>query len=332
MVQGIVETTISYVAQAFRASDRPDPRLDLDGKTCFLLQEQWRGYKNTDKNRKKQKALPASVLRKMYEFSSTDWEFALTHLFVLALFFAMRSCEYMETRYPEESKRTKILRCKNFTFKKDGCRLNHSLPFETLASADLVIILFEFQKNDWINHSVHMFCNGDAFLCPVRAAAFTVKRVMKIPGATADSKICSFSSSDGKISCINSAQALPRLRAVVGLIGPESLGFLKDEIGLHSLRSGGAMAMFLAGVATIIIMRIGRWSSEAFLEYIREQVEQFTLGVSKKMLQFENFNTIDSNSESVQNSIDMKSIFIEADKSNGAPIPISHKIQHNLEL
>ena len=90
--------------------------------------------------------------------------------------------------------------------------------------------------------------------------------------------------------------------------------------------------MFLAGVATIIIMRIGRCSSEAFLEYIREQVEQFTLGVSLKMLQFENFNTIDSNSESVQNSIDMKSIFIEADKSNGAPIPISHKIQHNLEL
>ena len=227
LVQSTVETTISYVAQAFRASNRPDPRLDLDGKTCFLLQEQWRGYKNTDKNRKKQKALPASVLRKMYEFSSTDWEFALTHLFVLALFFALRSCEYMETRYPEESKRTKILRCKNFTFKKNGCRLNHSLPFETLASADLVIILFEFQKNDWRNHSVHMFCNGDPFLCPVRAAAFTVKRVMKIPGATADSKICSFSSSDGKISCINSAQALPRLRAVVGLIGPESLGLQK---------------------------------------------------------------------------------------------------------
>ena len=82
----------------------------------------------------------------------------------------------------------------------------------------------------------------------------------------------------------------------------------------------------------IIIMHIGRWSSEAFLEYIREQVAQFTLGVSKKMLQFENFNTIDSNSESVKNSIDMKSIFIEADKSDGTPIPISHKIQHNLDL
>ncbi len=266
----------------------------------------------------------------MFEMSSTEWEIALTYLLILALFFAMRSCEYLETRYAEESKRTKILRCRNITFKKDGKRLSHSLSLEILASADMVIILFEFQKNDWRNHSVHMFRTGDDLLCPVVAAAFTVKRVLRIPGATADSKICSFVSSDGKISCINSSQALPRLRAVVDLIGPSQLGFTKDEIGLHSVRSGGAMAMFLSGVATIIIMRIGRWSSEAFLEYIREQVEQFTMGVSKKMLQFENFNTIDSGSAALgtsQESSNLDKIFIEADKSGGAPIPISHEIQ-----
>ena len=87
------------------------------------------------------------------------------------------------------------------------------------------------------------------------------------------------------------------------------------------------MAMFLSGVVTIVIMGIGRWSSEAFLEYIREQVEQFTQGVSKKMLQFENFNTIDSGSSHVQESDQLNTIFVEADKSNGAPIPISHEIQ-----
>ena len=261
----------------------------------------------------------------MFEVSSTEWEIALTYLLILALFFAMRSCEYLETRYKEESKRTKILRCKNITFKKAGRILDHSVPFELLASADLVIILFEFQKNDWRNHSVHMFRTDDNLLCPVLAAAFTVKRVLRIPGATRDSKICSFVSSKGKISCINSSQALPRLRAVVDLIGAESLGFTKDDVGLHSIRSGGAMAMFLAGVATIIIMRIGRWSSEAFLEYIREQVEQFTLGVSKRMLQFENFNTINAQEATDVEKLDP--IFIEVDKSDGAPIPISHEIR-----
>ena len=117
----------------------------------------------------------------------------------------MRSCEYLETRYAEESKRTKILRCKNITFKKDGKVLNHALSREILASADMVIILFEFQKNDWRNHSVHMFCTGDSFLCPVVATAFTVKRVLRIPGGSEESKICTFISSDGKISCINSS-------------------------------------------------------------------------------------------------------------------------------
>jgi len=61
------------------------------------------------------------------------------------------------------------------------------------------------------------------------------------------------------------------------LIGKEVLGFTELEIGLHSIRSGGAMAMFLSGVSMIIIQRVGRWRSDAFLEYIRDQVESFTL-------------------------------------------------------
>lgn len=80
-----------------------------------------------------------------------------------------------------------------------------------------------------------------------------------------------------------------KLKAVVKVMGEATLGFHNDAIGLHSIRAGGAMAMFLSGVSEIIIQRIGRWSSFAFLEYIREQVECFTAGVSQKMLQFETF-------------------------------------------
>ena len=48
--------------------------------------------------------------------------------------------------------------------------------------------------------------------------------------------------------------------------------------------------MFLSGVSEIIIKRVGRWSSKVFLEYIREQVDSFTVGVSQKMLENENFH------------------------------------------
>ena len=121
-------------------------------------------------------------------------------------------------------------------------------------------------------------------------------------------------------------------------MGKGALGFTKDDVGLHSIRSGGAMAMFLAGTRTIIIMRIGRWSSEAFLEYIREQVEQFTLGVSKNMLRFEHFNTTESEDPDLL-SEELEELFIANDKSGGAPsIPIEHEITFtessfgNLEL
>ena len=82
------------------------------------------------------------------------------------------------------------------------------------------------------------------------------------------------------------------------LIGEDALVFNKDDIGLHYIREGGAMEIFLSGTSVIIMMRVGRWSSEAFLEYTREQVESFTFGVFQRMLKFEEFfNLSRENSE-----------------------------------
>ena len=119
LVEGSVASTLSYVSQAFRSVNRPNPRLDEDNKMCFLIQEQLRGYKNEDGNKKKQKALPLSVLRKMFDLSSSDLEKAMCWLLIGALFFAMRSCEYLKTSASESSKRTKIIRLKNIVFKKE---------------------------------------------------------------------------------------------------------------------------------------------------------------------------------------------------------------------
>ena len=74
------------------------------------------------------------------------------------------------------------------------------------------------------------------------------------------------------------------LRAAVEAIGEDKLGFKSSEIGTHSLRSGAAMAMFLDQVAVYVIMMIGRWSSDAFLKYIRKQVEQFSHNVARRMI------------------------------------------------
>ena len=49
LVEGIVTTTITHMAQTFRTNNRCDPRLDQDGTSSFILQEQYRGYSNQDK-------------------------------------------------------------------------------------------------------------------------------------------------------------------------------------------------------------------------------------------------------------------------------------------
>ena len=136
-----------------------------------------------------------------------------------------------------------------------------------------------------------MFASGDLLLYPVIVGAKIVKRIKSILGSDDDSKVCMFLTEDRKNTHINSTQVLPSLRATIGIIGKEKLGFSEDDVGLHLLRAGCTIAMFLSGVPTIIIMRIGRWNSEIFLEYIREQVESFTFGVSKKIIRFEHFHT-----------------------------------------
>ena len=37
LVEGTVSNTLAHVAQDFRANNRKDPRLDNDGKICFIL-------------------------------------------------------------------------------------------------------------------------------------------------------------------------------------------------------------------------------------------------------------------------------------------------------
>jgi hypothetical protein len=95
----------------------------------------------------------------------------------------------------------------------------------------------------------------------------------------------------GKLSYLSSVDMRIRLRAAASILGIAKLGFNPEDIGTHSLRSGAAMAMYLAGVPVYTIMIVGRWSSDAFLRYIRKQVEMFSHNVSVRMIQNDHFFT-----------------------------------------
>jgi hypothetical protein len=94
--------------------------------------------------------------------------------------------------------------------------------------------------------------------------------------------------SNGETLQVTSEQVTNALHNAIGAIGQDALGILNDEIGTHSIRLGLAMAMYLGKCSVYTIMLIGRWSSDAFLQYICKQVMEFSNNVSRKMLNYQN--------------------------------------------
>jgi hypothetical protein len=231
---------------------------------------------------KQQKAVTASILRELFAHAqlttSSTAEVAAADLAIGAFFFAMRSCEYTHVT---GSRRTKPLRLRNLRFLRNNKVLALSDP--DLASATAIAITFEFQKTDVRHETVHQHATGRTVLCPVRRWAAIVRRILAYSGSDADSLVSTVVCND-KRSLVTGAFLSTKLRDAARALGEDVLGFPADDIGTHSIRSGGAMAMYLAGVPVFTIMLIGRWSSDAFLRYIRRQVLQFSVGVSKRMI------------------------------------------------
>jgi hypothetical protein len=118
-----------------------------------------------------------------------------------------------------------------------------------------------------------------------------VRRILSYKGTNENSPV-SLAKHKNKIINVTGEMIADLCRDGVATIGETKLGILRSEIGTHSICSGAAMAMYLSGVPVFSIMLIGRWSSTAFLKYIRKQVQEFLQGISLKMIEVQNFKHI----------------------------------------
>ncbi|GKY96053.1 hypothetical protein MPSEU_000565500 [Mayamaea pseudoterrestris] len=149
LVAGSVQSTINGVAKAFKAAGHPDPRKNEGGDTFLVLERLYKGYKNLDPSTRHQMALPMSLMRKLIMERSDNPAYSHFQLLVgLAVFFAMRSCEYLCIQKGDKvERRTLPIRACDITFWKDGKKLPHNSS--SLHFADSVSIIFRFQKNQW---------------------------------------------------------------------------------------------------------------------------------------------------------------------------------------
>ena len=108
------------------------------------------------------------------------------------------------------------------------------------------------------------------------------ERILGYKGTSEDSKV-NITKEGKRLLEITSSQVKAQLKRFVKVMNPSKLGIDLRRIGTHSIRTSCAMLLHLAGVQLYIIMLIGRWKSDAFLVYLRTQVEEFTSGISEAM-------------------------------------------------
>ena len=241
------------------------------------------------------KALPIAVYRHILLNAHSIADKARAHLLCGALFFAMRSCEY--TRTPSHAeKRTITIRVRDVGFYKKRRKLHHADLL--LHLADSVAITFHLQKRSGeVGETIVMHRTRDPNLNPVAHWAHTIRRIITIPKWNPDWPVNTIHR-NGKIHHITNTEISKLIKTAVTEIGVDILGFTKDDVNTHSNRAAAAMAMYLANVPVYTIMLVGRWSSDAFLLYIRKQVQEFTKGISGKMLLTPDYYTVPDNGSS----------------------------------
>ncbi len=214
LATGIVKDTVQYVCVTFRENGYQNPSINDDGQPAFILQQDFRSFKNTDPEEKHQKAIPMSVISELIRQDSTELKQATGKLATVGIFFAMRSCKYLKVAKPDQQ-RTKILRLRNVRIFRGAEQLGHN--HRELEFADCVALTFERQKKEEKMDMVTLMASQDACLCPVKGAAAIVRRIRKYPGSSQDSPILTVTV-NGHLKQVASTHMINALRDSVGAI------------------------------------------------------------------------------------------------------------------
>lgn len=128
---------------------------------------------------------------------------------------------------------------------------------------------------------------GDRILCPVRAWTSVITRIRqtnKKPSTTVN--YCHIQNEErhtASVHYLSQQDTIATLRNSAKT-HQKVLPYKSNDIGSHSIRSGAAVALFLAGVDPVEIMFMGRWSSDAFLLYLHPHIVEMAKDLSNRMV------------------------------------------------
>ena len=248
-----------------------------------------------------QSDIPELLVSMAYNGNSTEKDKAATDLTMIAFYYLLRVGEYTVKGSRNSTKQTVQFKYEDVTFfRKNQMGQLRCLPRnasnELIASADGATLKLDNQKNGWKGGCGYHETNGDTDHCPVRALGQRYLH-LRHHGATPKTFLSAFYNKAGKRCNITNKDITAALKQAATVLDyPIAKGIPIERIDTHSLRSGGANALSLAGFSDTQIQKMGRWRGATFKEYVREELASFSEGMSTKMKQKFHFVNVAGNS------------------------------------
>jgi hypothetical protein len=249
------------------------------------------GFRRQDPPPVPQLAVPISVANNCFQAgidANTNKSHATGCLTLIAFYYLLRVGEYTNPRYivhngvKTQTTRTKQFLVQNVGFFKEGKIIPRTAPLEVLLSCDAATLKISNQKNGRMGDTIHQNSTGTPN-CPIRALAYRVHHILS-NGGKQDTLLCSFfNTTTNAWDCITSQDIITAVRAAARKLNLREQAIDPDLIGAHSLRAGGAMALKLHGFDDTTIMKMGRWTSLTFTQYIHTQIAHLSKDISRKM-------------------------------------------------
>ena len=266
----------------------PSPTYQEQARATYwpALQQQIESYRRADPPPAPKLAVPITVPHHIVMqglFSPNPKTRATNDLICIAFYFLLRVGEYTYTP-TRQRRRTQRFRVKDVTFRRpDHSIIPNTAPLPELLTAAHATLRITNQKNGTRGQCIHHHCTG-RITSPVKALARRIAHIMSHT-ANQDTAISTYFDFPWLPKQVRATDINSALKTSIYALGLQRFGFNRSNVSSHSLRAGGAMAMKLNGVDTVTIKKMGRWSSNTFLEYIHQQIGAFTTGGCKTNVQ-----------------------------------------------
>ena len=220
-----------------------------------------RGLRNLQGASKRKLAVTTAMLMDIHDHANLDgsnWDDVLAFTAILVgFFFLLRSVEYLRTEHGVDPK--KCIKNQHVSYFSNGVLI----AGDSNTPATRVVILVPFSKTDAEGVGVELEIDIDSSnpLCPVKALN-RLRAIRPQRFSAARSERHAFTLSNGRV--LDKGRIHSLLRGSAG-----RLGFNPDDFTSHSLRAGGASAMYHNHFTIDQIKRRGRWSSDVWKIYVQ---------------------------------------------------------------